>query len=222
MVLFLVGLGALGVPVHAQSSRLPKPGTSPAPLPSPAPKTKPKEIPLAERLRSPHQADRPLVDKLRSPRETLKTLYFAVLFYDLFPEMIEDAVACLDLDAVQPRPATEDAAMLALDLEHVLQSLALPLSSVPDEEAGDAVLLHDGDGIKLALQRGQDGGWRFDAATLGRLPAMRRAAQQRLQSPPTGPRCARASPTTRHCGSSSPTPPMAISTRRLAPSISPP
>jgi MscS family membrane protein len=125
------------------------------------------------------EEDRPVADKLRSPRETLKTLYFAVLTYDLFPRMIEDAIACLDLDGLQPRPAAEDAAILALDLEYILQSVALPLSGVPDREAKGSVVLHDADGFKLVLSQGKDGGWRFDADTLGRLPDMLRAARER-------------------------------------------
>jgi MscS family membrane protein len=177
MLLLLVGCGAPASPARAQ---LPKPPTSPTP-PTATPKQKAKEIPLADRLRSPQQANRPMTDKLRSPRETIKSLYFGVLLCDLFPPMIEDAVACLDLDGLRPRPALEDAAMLALDLEYVLQSLALPLSDVPDEGAGVRVVLHDADGFKLALQRGEDGGWRFDAETLHLLPAMRRAAGERRQ-----------------------------------------
>src|SRR5262249_24230472 len=149
---------------------------APKPPSTAAPQPRPKEVPLAERLRSPLEADRPLADKLRSPRETLKTLYYAVVLYDLFPPIIEDALACLDLDALRPRPAPEAAAMLALDLEYVLQVLALPLSGVPDQGAGTRVVLHDADGFTLTLQPGADGGWRFDADTLGRLPAMRRAA----------------------------------------------
>ena len=108
-------------------------------------------------------------------------MYYAVVLYDLFPPMIDDALACLDLDALRPRPAPEDAAMLALDLEYVLQALALPLSGVPDQGAGARLVLHDADGFTLALRPGADGGWRFDADALGRLPAMRRAVAQRLR-----------------------------------------
>jgi MscS family membrane protein len=140
--------------------------------------SKPKEIPLADKLHSPLEADRPLTDKLRSPREMLKTFYFAVLTYDLFPPMIEDAIACLDLDALQPRPATEDAAMLAIDLEYILQSLALPLSSIPEQGEGERFVLHEADAFKIAVRKGRDGCWRFEAATLERLPAMYRAAQE--------------------------------------------
>ncbi len=150
-----------------------------APPAAPAPKPKPKEIPLVDRLRLPQDPARPLTDKLRSPRETLKTLYFAVNLYDLFPQMMDDAVACLDLDGLQPRPTTTDAIMLALDLEYILQSLALPLCSVPDRGAGECVVLHEADGIKLTLCPGPDGCWRFDRETVQRIPALRRAVRER-------------------------------------------
>jgi MscS family membrane protein len=149
------------------------------PKAAPAAKEKSKEIPLADRLRSPYEADRPLADKLRAPRETLRTLYFAAMLYDLFPKIVDDAIACLDLDAMQPRPAPQDAALLALDLEQVLQNLALPLSGVPDEGAGERCILYDANGLKLALRRSAEGGWRFDAETIAQLPALRRAARER-------------------------------------------
>jgi len=177
LFLVLAGLGSFVLRVSAQPAQT----VRPTPSPGPAAKEKPKEVPLVDRLHSPYEAERPLAEKLRSPRETLKTLYFAVILYDLFPEMIADAVACLDLDAVQPRPALEDATMLALDLENTLDCLALPLSSVPDQAAGDSVVLHDAGGFRLALQRGPDDGWRFDARTLRGLPAMRRAERERRQ-----------------------------------------
>ena len=66
-------------------------------LGNPALPAKPRT--LAERLTSPRDTSRTAADKLRSPRETLKTLYYAVTLYDLFPEMMEDAIDCLDLDA---------------------------------------------------------------------------------------------------------------------------
>jgi MscS family membrane protein len=174
ILVLLVGLGPFALPVGAQ----PPPAGQGTPA-APVGKAKPKEVPLIERLRSPYEADRPVAEKLRSPREALKTLYFAAILYDIFPEMIADAVACLDLDEVHPRPTPADAAMLALDLENILDSLALPLSRVPDEAAGDAVVLHDAGPATLSMRRGPDGGWRFDAKTLGRLPALRLAAAER-------------------------------------------
>jgi MscS family membrane protein len=175
LLLLLVGLGATASCGHAQ------PPATAAPAARTPPKPRAKEVPLAQRIRSPLEPDRPLQDKLRSPREALKTFYFAVTTYDLFPPMIDDAVACLDLEAVQPPPAAEDAARLALDLEYVLQSLALPLTGVPDQGAGEQVVLYDADGFRLSMRLGADGGWRFDAPTLARVATLRRAAQARPQ-----------------------------------------
>jgi MscS family membrane protein len=150
--------------------------------PPPAARPKAKEVPLVDRIRSPLEAERAIQDKLRSPRETLKTLYFGVITYDLFPQMIDDAIACLDLEMLQPRPGFEDAALLALDLEYVLASLALPLKNVPDAGAGERFVLYDADGLHLALRLGADGGWRFDAETLAHVPAMRRALRERRRA----------------------------------------
>lgn len=160
----------------------------PAKPPAPAAvkeKDREKDKSLAERVRSPYEADRPIADKLRTPRETLRTLYFACITCDLFPRMIDDAVACLDLDAMQPRPGPDDAAMLAFGLEDVLQTLALPLTSVANDEGGERTVLHDADGFLVALRRCRDGGWRFSADTLAKLPAMRRAVRDLRKQRPT-------------------------------------
>src|SRR5262245_22639118 len=138
-----------------------------------------KSVPLLERLRSPYEADRPVAQKLRSPRETLRTLYYAIILYDVFPEMIDDAVACLDLDGLRPRPGRDDAAKMALALENVLDSLALPLSAAPDDPAGDSLVLYEAGTTSLAMRRCRDDAWRFEAATLARLPALRQAAAER-------------------------------------------
>jgi MscS family membrane protein len=172
LVLLLAGLGPLALPASAQPAKAGK--ATPA-----SAKEKPKAAPLIDRLRSPYEADRPVADKLRSPRKALETLYYAVIMYDIFPEMIADAVACLDLDELRPRPAAAAAAMMALDLENILDSLALPLSGVPEETVGESVVLHDDGEARLSMRRGADGGWRFDARTLRRLPALRRAAAGR-------------------------------------------
>ena len=42
-----------------------------------------------------------------------------------------------------------------------------------------AAVLHDAGETTLSMRRGPDGGWRFDAGTLGRLPALRLAAAKR-------------------------------------------
>jgi MscS family membrane protein len=178
LVFGLLGCGSPAGSAHAQpSSRTQQPAEK-------APRQKAKEAPLADRIHAPEEPGRALKDKLRSPRETLKTLYFAVLMYDLFPHMIEDAIACLDLDALQPQPSSEDAVLLALDLEYILQNLALPLSSAPEQGSGERFVLYDAEGFTVSLRRGVDGGWRFDATTLEHLPAMLRFTGQRRAKKP--------------------------------------
>src|SRR5947209_7353259 len=69
---------------------------------------------------------------LVSPRETLKTLYFAAVAYDIRPELLDEAVACLDLDAARSAD-TAEAARLAIDLEQILRTLCVPVHGVPDQ-----------------------------------------------------------------------------------------
>src|SRR4051812_5420189 len=85
--------------------------------------------------RDPVGPDRPLAEKLRSPRETLQTLYYSIDVYDYFPNMIGDAVACLDVCECMPADSAF-AALVAVQLECVLKSLDIPLGSVPDDPAG--------------------------------------------------------------------------------------
>src|SRR5581483_2489935 len=89
---------------------------------------------------TPTGPDRPLAAKLRSPRETLQTLYYAVDVYDYFPQVIEDAVACLDLGESMPADSAS-AALLAVQLENILNGLDIPLAGVSDKAEGDAVTL---------------------------------------------------------------------------------
>src|SRR3989442_1750346 len=63
---------------------------------------------------------------LTSPREVLKTLYYAVVAYDFAPQLIDEAIACLDLDPARaPEPA--ESARLAIDLEQILRTLCVPI-----------------------------------------------------------------------------------------------
>ena len=117
---------------------------------------------------------------LTSPRETLKTLYFAVVAYDLQPHLIDEAVACLDLDPARAADPAE-AARLAIDLEQVLRTLCIPTFGVPEYPGRDAVTVLDADGFKICLARGADGLWRFDRDTVDRIPAMNRASQARFR-----------------------------------------
>jgi len=180
-IIAILGWAYLAQPVQGQPAKLRQPVGS-------------RGQTLADRLISPRETDRPLVEKLRSPRETVKTLYYAVTLYDLFPEMMEDAIACLELEQARTT-RREDVFLMALDLEYVLQSLCLPLNGIPDQDRAPApvqlvtaeqrkVVLYDADGLKVALCHCEDGGWRFDRDTLQRLPTMRRIVQERRRQRP--------------------------------------
>jgi MscS family membrane protein len=116
--------------------------------------------------------------KLVTPRETLKTLYFSIIAYDFHPDLIDDAVACLE---VGPEAATDvaEAARLAVELDAVLRELCLPVHAVPEKPAGDSVVVYNSDGFKIGFGRQADGQWRFDRETVERTPAMYRLALER-------------------------------------------
>src|SRR5207249_3069487 len=135
---------------------------------------------LAERLASHLITVRPPGEFLTSPRETLKTLYFAVVAYDLQPQLMEEAVACLDLDPARAANPTE-AARLAIELEQTLRILCIPLHGVPEKTDRDTVAVGDAEGFKIVLARGADGLWRFDRETVERIPAMNRASLVRFR-----------------------------------------
>jgi MscS family membrane protein len=117
---------------------------------------------------------------LATPRETLKTLYFATVAYDVRPALLDEAISCLDLDASRAGDAAE-AARLAIDLEQVLRTLCVPIHTLQETTDQTSVTLVDVDGIRVVLARGSDGLWRFDRATVERIPAMSRLAQARFR-----------------------------------------
>jgi MscS family membrane protein len=141
---------------------------------------------FSQGLPSPHKAAAPSLpprsprEFLSSPREVLKTLYYAVVAYDLRPELMDEATACLALDPARAADPAE-AARLAIELEQILRTLCVPLYGVPEKTPADTVTVLDGDGFKISIARYPDGLWRFDADTIDRIPAMSRAAQARFR-----------------------------------------
>jgi MscS family membrane protein len=89
--------------------------------------------------------------------------------------MIDDAIACLELDDSQRRDPAE-AARLAIQLENILKELSVPLNAAPDAVSGEKVLIFNGDGCTISMHRHPEGVWRFDQATISRIPIMYRAA----------------------------------------------
>lgn len=126
--------------------------------------------------------------KFATPWETLKTLYFSIIAYDLQPTLVNDAVACLE-----PTPDCADdfceAARLAFELETVLRELCLPVEAAPESAIEDVVSICDTGGFKIGMRRQVDRTWRFDHDTVERIPTMYRLALVRhhdLQAQRTG------------------------------------
>src|SRR3954467_14042589 len=155
--LAFIGLILLSPAVQAQAPRK-------AETPTPAPFTYPK----------PEEAAR--WNDRSTPRKTLETFYFAISGYDRSPSLIVNAIDCLTLDALAPEMRERDAALLAHQLEFILNRQSIPLYSVPDRAEGDRVVLDEGAGQPTVLARQDDGRWRFDAETVGRIGRLRRLA----------------------------------------------
>ncbi len=109
-----------------------------------------------------------------TPRKTLETFYFAISGYDRSPGLIANAIDCLDLKGLDPEMRERDAALLAHQLEFILNRQAIPLYGVPDRPDGDRIVLDEVAGQPIALARQLDGRWRFDSETVGRIGRLRK------------------------------------------------
>ncbi len=98
--------------------------------------------------------------------------------YDRSTSLIANAIDCLDLDGLDPEMRERDAALLAHQLEFILNRQAIPLYSVPNHTEGDRVVLDEVAGQPIALARQADGKWRFDADTVGRIGRLRKLASE--------------------------------------------
>jgi MscS family membrane protein len=114
--------------------------------------------------------------KYRSPRATVRTLLTAITVARANPQLIQDAVSCLDL----PRGQT-NGGLLATQLEAVLRARDVDTEALPDEVAEDVYVLPDDPAHRIALHRMPDGRWLFDGATVTALPKLYADAQKHLQ-----------------------------------------
>ena len=107
----------------------------------------------------------------------LETFFFAVFCYDLAPELIVNAIDCLDYSVVGKDVGERNAALMAHELNSILTKQDIALYSVPDEKelAGERHVLVDRDPIHIVIARQPDGRWRFDGQTVGRIGMMRLA-----------------------------------------------
>lgn len=158
-------------------------GAQPAPeqpaaaeLKAEAPPQKKETPPPAEEYAGAKPSETARWNNRTTPRKTLETFYFAISGYDRSPSLIVNAIDCLDLAALDPEMRERDAALLAHQLEFVLNRQAIPLYAVPDRPEGERVVLDEVGGQPIALVRQADGLWQFDAETVGRIGRLRKLA----------------------------------------------
>src|SRR5262245_44232734 len=97
LVLFLLTVdsasGELKQPVPKKEPPKNKVPAAPVVVP---PKAIAEPKPLIDKINKVDPSAQTRAEKLRSPRELLKTFYFAISMYDVFPSMLGDAVLCMD------------------------------------------------------------------------------------------------------------------------------
>jgi len=128
--------------------------------------------------KGPRGGEKTVAPEYGSPRDTLKTLYFAIDVYGQLPGRIDDAVACLG-EKPQSHEEEQVAARLAIQLEAILAVAAVPLSNLPGESEGNAVVIYDDKELKIGLRRSADGRWAFDRDTIRHVPEMLRVVRAR-------------------------------------------
>jgi len=121
--------------------------------------------------------------RLDSPRSTLREFLLAVSESEQNPERINDALACLDLSALDEEQR-QQAGRLAEHLERaidlILRLEGRSTEEVPEQVAGDTYEFYRADGQAVALRRTADGRWLFSAATVRHAAELRRTLEQRV------------------------------------------
>lgn len=114
----------------------------------------------------------PLSKKLSTPLETVQTLCFSADCFHLKPEIIDEAIACLEIDreTINQRAAS----LLAMELQEVINELSPQLTGLNILPGQSQVSLYEGEGIKISLRKNGDGMWRFDRETVSRIPLLRK------------------------------------------------
>lgn len=125
----------------------------------------------------------PVDPRFQSPRATVRTFYAAISASRAHPSRIASAVACMDLGGAADDDSPE-AGKLAAHLELILRDLDVRTFLLPHEQAGKSCTVVERDGIRVVLERGRDGSWRFDRATVANVLAMRRALWDIRPAPP--------------------------------------
>lgn len=119
----------------------------------------------------------PITQKLGTPIETVRTLCFAADCFKLKPEIISEAVQCLETD--KDSLTTHSINLLAMELQEILDELSPQLTGLNVQPDQNQVTLYEDNGVKMALHRGTDGLWRFDRETVSKIPLLRKVSAEK-------------------------------------------
>ena len=156
------------------------PAPPPANLP-PAPSVQPVVAPAVASPAIP-QPD-PLLKK-DSPRRLLETFYFCIEGLDYKPELIQEAVNCLDTRLFAENVNNLDLA--AVHLGEILNHFGVALVSAPEISTQEEILLVQEEGFRISLRRGTDNQWKFSSETVQKVPEMRRALKSKARAEGAG------------------------------------
>ncbi|MFO0892176.1 MAG: mechanosensitive ion channel family protein [Isosphaeraceae bacterium] len=113
-----------------------------------------------------------------TPRRMLETFFFAILCYDLMPELIVNAVDCLDFSALGNRVTERDAALMAHQLNSIIDRQDIALFGIPDDSElaiREWSVVADPK-FRIDLNKQPDGRWRFSPSTVKGIPSMQTEA----------------------------------------------
>ena len=118
-----------------------------------------------------------LKEKLSSPINTLHTLCFAADAYPILPSLIKDGVACLEVEPGSIEPDLMNT--LVLELEEILDEISVPFYNLIAFPNQDKISVYKDNDLSISLRKCEDGLWRFDKDTVGRIKSMRIVASVR-------------------------------------------
>ncbi len=184
---------ALCAPLLAQTEKLPateaephEAATSPENVALPAEDgAKPGDAsePVKDASKTPDVAAKPKVDR-HSPRATIQSFMVAVQGSGDRPELMADAVVCLDTSKIEGDDRDQWVLSLARRLHFVIDKLGLQLEDIPEEydqpfyvfktiTINDADDADDADEYDIVLRADADlSEWFFSADTIALVPAM--------------------------------------------------
>ena len=109
---------------------------------------------------------------LASPQAVLRGFFRAMDEAEINDGKLAEGIVYLDLQSLPPSERGPLAAKLMPKLEAILRKAQIDLSSVSDDWNAPLQKIGDDQGLPIEIQRQRDGCWRFNEASLNRVPVL--------------------------------------------------